>query len=554
LPAAPANLAKAPRSQQQRLLTVGNAFAAVIERPWMAATVLACASLAVSVSLTLSRPPYPQIQDEFSNLLLADTLCEGRLANPTHPHWRHFESFHIIHQPSYASKYPPGQGAVLALGQFLVGAPIAGMWLLSALATVACYWMLLGWTSPRWALLGGAVLIVHPGYHMAWGQLYWGGMLALLGGALVFGAALRIVRRSKIRDAVAMAVGAVVLAVSRPFEGLLVCLFVGGWVLLRWAAAGVPSTWRALLLKTVLPQALILLVGAWGLACYNRAVTGDPTKLPYSVYEQQYGQAPLFIGQAPKRPSYRHEAIEKFHSGWAMDWYRNQDSLEGVLRTKAEQVKFAATFFFPLVLAAPLVALLALRPSLGARGRLRAPLAIAGLTLLASLASLWNYPHYMAPIAPLLLIAVIAGLRYVEAVGCRRYGLYPYAGVLIAFQACLFFTQAVNRAATPPGGWHVQRAQIESDLGRSGDRHLIFVRYDATHDSIKDWVYNRADIDGSNVVWAREMDPASDAELVRYFADRKVWLLEPDQGRLQPMEAVESGPLVKTDGGPVTLN
>ena len=515
----------------------------------MAASLLACASLAVSIPVTLSRTPHPQIQDEFSNLLVADTFCEGRLANPTHPHWQHFETFHVIHEPSYASKYPPGQGAFLALGQWLVGKPIAGMWLLSALATVACYWMLLGWTSPRWALLGGAVMLVHPGYHLAWGQLYWGGMLALLGGALVFGAALRIVRRCEIRDAVAMAVGSVLLAVSRPFEGLLLCLLVGAWVLLRWAAVGIPATWRALALKTVLPQALLLLVGAWGLARYNQAVTGDPAKLPYTVYEQQYGQAPLFLGQAPKHPTYRHDVIDKFHSGWAMDWYRNQDSLAGVLRTKWEMIRFAAIFFFPLALALPLVALLLLSPRLWARGRLRAPLAIGGLTLLGSLACLWNYPHYLAPIAPLLLIAVVAGLRYVDVVGRRRYGLYPYAGILIAFQACLFFTQAVNRAAVPVGGFHVQRAQIEADLERTEKRHLIFVRYDATHNAIEDWMYNRADIDGSNVVWAREMNPASDAELIRYFADRKVWLLEPDQHRMRPLEAVEGGlPLVGTDG------
>ena len=43
-----------------------------------------------------------------------------------------------------------------------------------------------------------------------------------------------------------------------------------------------------------------------------------------------------------------------------------------------------------------------------------------------------------------------------------------------------------------------------------------------------EWVYNAANIDSSKVIWAREMDAANNLDLIRYYKDRQVWLVQPD--------------------------
>ena len=99
-----------------RLDSLGAAARSVVRRPLTTAFALAVVVLALQIALVLRQPAVPVIQDEFAELLQADAYARGRLTNPTHPLSEHFESLHVIHQPTYQGKFPPAQGLVMAFG------------------------------------------------------------------------------------------------------------------------------------------------------------------------------------------------------------------------------------------------------------------------------------------------------------------------------------------------------------------------------------------------------------------------------------------------------
>jgi hypothetical protein len=80
-----------------------------------------------------------------------------------------------------------------------------------------------------------------------------------------------------------------------------------------------------------------------------------------------------------------------------------------------------------------------------------------------------------------------------------------------------------------PEHFGIERAQVEAQLTNLPGGQLAIVRYGANHHPIDEWVYNQSDIDHAKVIWARDMGSAGNLELIRYYRDRSVWLVEPDQ-------------------------
>ncbi len=165
-----------------------------------------------------SPAPIPSGADDFSYILLADTLRHFRLANPPHPFSEFFEQVFVLQQPTHSSMYPLGQGLFLAFGWLVFGHPWAGVLLSVAALSATCYWMLRAWTSPTWALAGGLLVCLEFGPLSYWTNSYWGGAVSATAGCLVFGALPRIANTARVRDSALLGFGLALQVLTRPFE------------------------------------------------------------------------------------------------------------------------------------------------------------------------------------------------------------------------------------------------------------------------------------------------------------------------------------------------
>lgn len=158
-----------------------------------ACVVVAVLTMGLRLALLPRLPiPQPHVCDEFAYLLGAETFAAGRLTNPPHPMWEHFETLQQLMQPTYMSRYPPAQSFFLALGWKVFGNPWFGVWLSFGLLAGALCWMLQNWVPPVYALLGTMITLARVSLLGYWMNSYWGGAVAGLGGCLLLGTLPRL--------------------------------------------------------------------------------------------------------------------------------------------------------------------------------------------------------------------------------------------------------------------------------------------------------------------------------------------------------------------------
>jgi hypothetical protein len=477
--------------------------------------------------LPLLPVPVPGIHDEYSYLLLGDTLAHGRMANPTHPMWISFETFHVNWFPTYSSIYPPAQGVVLAAGE-LLGLPWIGVLLSAAAMCAAIAWMLQAWMPARWALLGGIIAALKFGVASYWVNSYWGGCAAAIGGALVLGAVGRLARKPQVRDAVILGVGVAILANSRPYEGMIFCIPVALWFCWWLAGKTRRAPTREVRGKILLPLVAVLAITAVTMGFYNWRLTGNALLMPHTLRTRTFHSSALFLWEQP-RPAlhYNNEQFEDFYNRWERENYRN--TWRDVRRVSLEKMKRGGHTYlwWGAILLAPGF-FFALRDK-----KIRLLMITALLGALAVFSVIWSFGHYAAPFTCIIVALAVQSMRHLRAL---RVGDWPLGKWLARACVVLLAIETggyVVHRECDPHTWtckgDVSRAAIQEKLARMPGKHLILVRYEPEEHNIHDeWVSNGAEIDAAKVLWARELDADQNAALLDYFQDRQAWLVEPD--------------------------
>ena len=482
--------------------------------------------------------PVPEVHDEYSHLLLADTLAHGRLANPTHPMWIHFETFHVNWHPTYASMYYPGHALFLAFGQVVLGNPFWGVLLSSGLMCAAICWALQGWMPPGWALLGAFLAVIRLATFSYWANSYWGGTVSALGGALVLGAYPRIKNHRRPRDGFLLGLGMAILAITRPYEGIFFCLPVAV-ALLVWASRQKEAPFKTLLANIAVPATVTLLIGLVWLGYYFWRVTGSAFTTPYQVNIRTYGL--VYFPWQHLRPvaPFHHKVLQSFYRGISLPNLFNF-ARQHPIKLQGCKALVVWLFYCGPLLTAPWIVWCSTRKKgefwKSIKPDLRFLLSLCACAYISIALTIYvGQPHYAAPMTIAFYAATMLIMRDLVVTQSGRSLVRSVFVVASVLFATVTVTLTFHAEPNPTGAriWcstllqNLERAHISNQLDHTAGKHVVIVRYGADHDLSAEWVYNNADIDGSDIVWARDMGKQN-AELLEYFRNRKAWVVEPD--------------------------
>lgn len=468
--------------------------------------------------------PQPRINDEYSFLLMGDTFSHFRLTNPTPLAWQHFETFHVNLTPTYHSKYPVAPGLALAFGEIVFHQPWIGIYLTTAILCGAICWTLQAFVPLEWALVGGLLAAFRLAFFSYWMNSYWGGSVAALGGALALGAVVRLFEDhqpecSRVFLASLFAISLLILATSRPYEGLAFSL-----PLLTYFCYNIirGKVGRKLIYRTIiLPAVVIGVIGLGLMAYYNKRTTGHPMLLPHLLNEHTYSPLPLFVWQKPKANfEFRDPVFAKFFAVTEKDYgYEKEKSLFGLWSIEGDRLFKNWFFYCDIALSFPMFIgfLSSMRTP-----RLRIAVIAAVVTAVALGLCTYNLLQYAAPITVTSYIFAAEGMRYLWQQEKSAEQAFVVAACLTVVIASL--VRQTGSTFDTIYGFPNTRDLVIRRLKHEPGKQLVLVSYDLErHYPGNELVHNGANFESEKILWARSKGVGKDFDLCSAYSDRMFW-------------------------------
>jgi hypothetical protein len=147
----------------------------------------------------------------------------------------------------------------------------------------------------------------------------------------------------------------------------------------------------------------------------------------------------------------------------------------------------------------------------------------------------FSSPHYLAPAAAVIVAIVVECCRHLRASRVYVVKLLPLTMAVVL--TLRIGAQSLGLPYTDKHNYQSWCCRVEPDynqariaarLAQAPGDHLVFVRAKTDEDNLLQWIYNDADIDRSRIVWARDLGSERNAALMRYYAGRHVWMVDPN--------------------------
>jgi hypothetical protein len=461
------------------------------------------------------------LHDEYCYIIQTRMLAHGKLWLPRHELADFFDSFHLITDRVYASKYGSGT-AIFGIPAVWTGlepwvTPLA----LTSLSVGLLYLVLVEMTDGLVALTGALMLpALGAVRRISLEVLSQAPMLFLT--LLTIWAFLQWRRRRSTRWLVLMAAAVGWGAITRPADALCLALPLATGVAIELRSVGAKQWARTLAigLLAAAPFLLLQLIS-------NKGITGRWTELPWAYYGDRYHPYDS-ISYAPFDPARRTASIVpeiiKFQDEFTRPMYQAKLATPVFRRILEHSIKPGVEASFPnplLIILAPVGFI-----PLFKRGRW---VLVGALPLFMILYARYTFPvvHYAVVIAPAMILLVLLGWKGLAGAlpaTARPHGLVIGASALLALTLAAYPQLQGNKT---PDDWAfapILRLIDErlSDLGRKPAVVLFRIDVENGNPHIEP-VYN-ADVawpDDAPVIRAHDLGPARNRELFEYYARRQ---------------------------------